>query len=321
MRPGPGAAPRLSVVLATDTYETIRPVLTALERQRFTNQIEPVIVLPATARAGIRRAELTAFAPARVVAVDSILPLAAARAAGVRAASAPIVFIGETHTYAESGWDEALLAAFKERWSAIVPAIGNANPDGAASWAAYLSDYGTWGSHRPAGEMSDPLTYNTAYRRSVLLALGTELADALDAGNEALWPRLRALGYRAAFAPDARILHLNVGTFGSLLDEKFCAGLVIGMRRAAHWPWPRRILYLVASPLIPVVLLARVARGARRSIPPRLPFGTIPAMTLGAVAKTLGEVLGYAGVRLPSIEARLADIEVRKAQYAGRRAS
>ena len=36
---------RLSIVLATDTYETIRPVLSALSRQACARKIEPIIVL------------------------------------------------------------------------------------------------------------------------------------------------------------------------------------------------------------------------------------------------------------------------------------
>jgi len=315
-----GAAPLLSVVLATDTYETIRPVLSALARQRFAHQIEPVIVLPAGAEHTVRREELSAFPSLRVVVVDAVVPLSAPRAAGVRAASAPIVFIGETHSYPQAGWAEALLAAFEQPWTAVVPAISNANPTGMASRASYLFDYGIYHKNRTAGEMADPLTYNTAFRRGALMAVGPQLACALDPSHEALWPKLRAEGHRAAFAPDARILHLNVGSVGSLVLEKFCAGAVLGMCRAARWKWHRRLAYLLASPLIPAVLLVRVVRDSRGSRPRALTVGTLPALMLAAVAKALGEAFGYAGVTLPSFEARLSDIEIHKVRYAGRQA-
>ena len=111
--------PRLSVVLATDAYDTIRPVLSALRQQRAAEEIEPVIVLPASAEGGIRREDLDRFRHVRIVALDVVDRLAPARAAGVRAASAPIVFIGETHTYPQAGWADALLAAFEEPWTAV----------------------------------------------------------------------------------------------------------------------------------------------------------------------------------------------------------
>jgi hypothetical protein len=276
-----------------------------------------VIVLPAAAQAGMPREELAAFAHAQVVPVDSVERLATARTAGIRAASAPIVFVGETHTYPDDGWAEALLAPFDEQWTAVVPAIGNANPATAASCAAYLFDYARWGPSRSAGEMSDPLVYNTAYRRPALLALGDRLPDALEPHREVMWPLLWASGHRALFAPAARIAHVNVGRLGWLLQEKFCSGVVLGMRRSDRWPVWRRLLYLLGSPLIPIVLLARVARDARPPVPAKLPAGTLPTLVLCALAKTLGEVVGYLGIVLPARAAQLTRMEIHKARYSG----
>ena len=91
----------------------------------------------------------------------------------------------------------------------------------------------------------------------------TALRAAFDPSEETLWPLLWAQGHRAAFASDARILHLNVGRFSTLIHEKFCVGVVLGTRRSARWSPLRRLLYFVGSPLIPLVLFVRVLRGAR----------------------------------------------------------
>ena len=310
--------PLLSVVLATDVYETIRPVIAALRRQDSPHTIEPVIVLPGGAAASVRAEELTPFAGAQIVPIDVPFQLASARAAGVRAATAPVVFIGETHTYPQPGWAESLLAAFGDAFAAVVPGIDNANPNGPVSWAAYLFDYGPWGSSRAPGEMRDPLMYNTAYRRSILLALEGDLSRVLDPSEEEMWPQLHAAGHRAIFAPAARILHLNVGHARAFLVEKFCAGAAIGMRRAARWPWQRRLIYIVASPLIPVVLFARVLPAARRVGLAKLPAATIPALVVAGIAKAAGELVGYLGIKAPALDARLQEIEVNKVRYAGR---
>jgi hypothetical protein len=309
-------APLLSVVLATDAYDTIRPVLLALRQQRQAGRIEPVVVLPAAARDGIRRDELVGFAGTQIVVVDEVNPLAPARAAGVLAASAPIVFIGETHTYVQDGWADALLARFDGPWTAVVPAIDNANPHTPASCAAYLFDYARWGPRRSAGEISDPLVHNTAYRRPALLALGAALPTALDHRQEMMWPLLWAAGHRALFAPDARIVHMNVDRVRWLIEEKFCSGVAFGLRRAARWTWRRRLAYVLASPLIPIVLLGRVVRDARPASPMPMPARTVPALVLCAVAKTLGEVVSYLGIKLPASDRRVVDIEIHKAQYA-----
>jgi hypothetical protein len=307
---------RLSVVLATDKYETIRPVLSALRRQASAREIEPIIVLLGGDATTVPLEDLSAFPHAKVV--RSVNHLPEARAAGVRAASAPIVFIGETHTYPESGWAEALLTAFDGPWAAVIPAIGNANPARAASWASYLFDYGTWGPNRHSGEIADPLIYNTAYRREVLLSLDDGLPAELDPSEESLWPLLMSRGHRSAFASDARILHLNVGTFKTLIREKFCVGVVLGTHRSSRWSHLYRLLYFVASPLIPIVLFGRVLRGARHWPSDSFPTSAILGVLIAALAKTAGEIVGYAGVKLPAAAARLQDIEVHKVQYAGR---
>ena len=72
--------------------------------------------------------------------------------------------------------------------AAVVPAIANANPKTALSWASYLTDYGVWGPGRESGQLEHTLKYNGAYRRDVLLELGDRLDELLDANNEELWP-------------------------------------------------------------------------------------------------------------------------------------
>jgi hypothetical protein len=210
--------PRLSVVLATDSHETIRPVLSALRRQACAREIEPIIVLLGGGATTVRLGDLSAFPHAKVV--RSVNNLPEARAAGVRAASAPIVFIGETHTYPQPGWAEALLTAFNGPWAAVVPAIGNANPTGAASWASYLFDYGTWGPNRHSGEIADPLIHTTAYQRECCCPSAT-VFRLLDPARR-LWPLLMSWDIGPARVR-CRILHLNVGHSG-LDPRKFCVG-------------------------------------------------------------------------------------------------
>jgi hypothetical protein len=313
----PEGGARLSVVLATDTYETIRPVVDRLRRQAIARDLEVVLAGPRTLRQEVERVASGEFAAVQVVDTGSATPLPAARAEGVRRASAPIVFIGETHTYPHPGWAEALLRAFEQPWAAVVPAVDNANPRGAVSWAAYLSDYGKWGYDRPAGEIQDPLLYNTAYRRAVLCDLRDGLERALDFNTESLWPTLRACGHRAWFEPAARIDHLNVGRPGPFFTEKLAAGLLVGASRARRWPWHRRLLYLLAAPAIACVLTMRPLADARRiARTQRLPRGTRVWIAAGALCKAAGEAIGYAIGAPWFAEARMAEIELHKVRYA-----
>ena len=181
---GDPSAARMSVVLATDSYQTIRPVIKHLGLQTVRNQLEIVIVGPAGVSQDLDHSDLQGFAAVRVVLVASLRPLGAARAAGVRAARAPLIFIGETHTYAHSECAETLIKAHAGPWAAVVPGFGNANPVGALSWSLFLLDYGLWLHILPARETVMAPTHNVAYKRQALLDLGSDLDSALTHGDQ-----------------------------------------------------------------------------------------------------------------------------------------
>jgi hypothetical protein len=313
------ATPALSVVLATDRFATVRPVIAALGRQAAPERIELVLVAPPHGLDDVDLRQVAPFGGVTRVEVPGPLDLAAARAAGVRAAAAPLVFIGETHTYVRPAWMEALLRAFDGGWAVVVPEIGNANPTGPVSWASYLSDYANWGPGRRAGEIHDPLVYNTAYRRDVLLALGDRLAEALEPLAELLRTMLVERGYRVWFEPAAKIDHLNVARFVDMLRENFFEGLLVADSRARRWSWRRRLAYFLASPLVPVVLVWRVMGLWRRTdVAVGLPSGTLPLIVVAAVVKGVGEALGCL-VGAPRMAVTgMHEIEVHKVRFAGR---
>jgi hypothetical protein len=76
--------PRLSVILATDRYATIRNVVARLTAQTVLDEIELVIVAPPGAMVDLDAPSVHGFAAVRLVETDTVLPLAPARAAGVR---------------------------------------------------------------------------------------------------------------------------------------------------------------------------------------------------------------------------------------------
>src|SRR5262245_1426121 len=114
---GTGRPAGMSVVLPTDTYETIRTVIQHLSRQTVRDQLEILIVTPRSESLGLVPSELEGFAGVHIIPVDSLRPLGAARAAGVRAARAPLVFIGETHSYAHPRCAEVLIQAHAGPWA------------------------------------------------------------------------------------------------------------------------------------------------------------------------------------------------------------
>jgi Glycosyl transferase family 2 len=304
----------LSVVLATDTYERGRKVIDTLARQTITDRIELILVTTSadevrTAAAGL------GFHSVKVVPANSIVPLSAARAIGVRAASAPYVFIAETHAYPDPDTAEKLVELLSREWSLVVPGFRNANPRNGISWSGFLSDYGAWSRVLPAGETQRAPAHDTAFRRSVLMEFGDRLEQALSFGDE-LYVGMHARGHRAWFEPTAGIQHVNIDRIGHWVRERYLSGVLIGGNRSSKWTWSRRLLYVCASPLIPFVVLSRVQRGVREvSRREHLPVGTIPAIVGGIILKVAGEVRGYLLGAKHEHETGMTAFEVRKLAF------
>src|SRR5450755_4117416 len=137
--------PVLSAILPTDSYETIRLVVEKLRRQTIAERIEFIVVATSSdAVAEVSRHE-SDFAAVRIVETRSLSPLAVPRVAGIRAARAPLIFVGETHSFLHSNAAEKLVAVMAdEKWAAAVPGFENANPNSLWSWSAFLAAYGRW---------------------------------------------------------------------------------------------------------------------------------------------------------------------------------
>jgi hypothetical protein len=305
----------MSVVLVTDHYRTIRRVMDRLREQTVRDQLEVVIVAPAGEQLGLDPLALEGFAGVRIVEVERINPMSSARAAGVRAATAPVVFIGETHSFPRAGFAEALMAAHAEPWDAVVPGLANANPESVFSWASFLMDYGRWHEALPPGEIPGGPTWNVAYKRSVLLDMGDRLDSALSHGDE-LAVALRARGHRAYFEPAAKIDHANISKPIWWFEQRFLSGLLVAASRRVRWSRSKRLLYICASPIIPFVILSRLARPFKYLARARiLPAATAPLLVAGAIARTAGEVVGYAWGQGSRAQDRMDEYELHKLKF------
>lgn len=315
--PASGRLPRLSVILATDTFETVRAVIQRLRRQTLCQDIELVLVAPSAAAVDTALAYREDFATIRIIETQ-FKDISTARAVGIRAATAPLVYIAETHSYARPDLAEVLIPALSNSWAAVTPAIGNANPKGALSWAALLSDYGQWAEGLPAGEIYAPPPHNAVYRRDVLLELGDRLEPALGLSDEL--PRwMHAHGHRTYFEPATQIDHVNVTRPKDWVCERFVSGWVIASNRAKRWSLARRLVYVGGSVLIPVVLMWRVRPGVWKNVRSRhLPLATIPAIIAAAILKAGGEFCGYVGGAANYAAHQMQEYEVHKLAYLAR---
>jgi hypothetical protein len=289
------AAPALSVIMVTpDRFDRLRHTLERLREQSAAGELEIVVVAPSAATAEVDARALAGFAGHRVVETGPTTSSAVRRAAGVRAASAPVIAFTEDHCLPQPGWARAMIDAHEAGWAAVGPAFLNGNPEFLTSWVNLLIEYGPWVSPVEAGPRDHIPPHNSSYKRDLLLAYGERLEGLLEAETVLQWD-LRERGHELYLEPAARTRHYNISLPGATLPLRLAVGRMFGAARARDWPLARRAAYVAASPLIPFVRFVRLAPVARRCGGERRIFpAVLPALLAGLLLDGLGELMGYA---------------------------
>lgn len=287
--------PSMSLIaITTGPYSILRRLITHLRAQTIQHRLEVVIAAPSRSVLGLEESELTGFHGFQIVETGTLVSNPSARAAAIRAASAPFVALTEEHSFPEPRWAEALLAAHGEGYQVVGPAILNANPGTRLSWANLLAEYGHWLEREEDDQIDHLPGHNSSYRRDILLAYGDELEDLLIAESVLHWD-LRRRGHRLCLEPKARTRHLNVSRWSKTVPLRLSVGRSFAAARARRWGISRRFLYAMAGPLIPLVRFSRVLHDLRRvRSNQRVPHG-VGIVLLGVlVLDGLGELIGYA---------------------------
>jgi hypothetical protein len=289
-------------------------LLRALGRQTIRSRIEIVLLVPS--RASLDQAAqnaLSAFGALRVVETGPMTSLPAARAAGVRAASAPIVVLTEDHCFPAPEWAEAMVRAHAGPWAAVGPVFEPPVPGDARARAACLMQYASWTHPARTGEVADLPGHNSSYKRDVLLAYGDRLPAMLVAESVLHWD-LRRQGHRLWLEDGARVRHVYMTRRLPSFDESFYIARTFAGRRASRWSVPRRAAFALASPLVPVVRFARIVPraldlGWGRALPRIVP-ALVPLLVVSAVGELIGCVFGVG-----TAEGRGVDLDTRRHRF------
>ena len=300
----------LSYVVPCDAWTTIERVAAALGAQTIAAEVELVLVGPSASALRPPAGVVPQLVGVTIVEAP-LLPMAAARLAGLRAARAPTVVFGETHTYPAPTWAEELVRAMGRGAAAVAPRIVHAGPVGALSWAALAMDYGRW-SQPGHGEIEIAPSYNAAWLRDTLLHEGgDELGILLTPGRE-LSDLLRRRGHRLERCAGAEVAHLNINRPWHWLAERYTGGRLVAAARSRSWSRLRRALYVVSSPLMAVVVVRRTLATVRGL--PR-PAAGLAALAVGATAWAAGGAVGYVAGTSYAAEGTMLEYELHKSRY------
>lgn len=306
--------PQMSVVVVTrGSFAVLRRTVRALAAQTIAADLELLIVAPAEAALSDHRPqELDAFARVRILGVGPFESADRASAHGLLAASAPVVAVCEDHAFPEPTWAEELLRAHDGPWTVVGGRLLNGNPDSTMSWMNAL------GVHVPEllnahGEWHTPITsHNASYKQAALAAYGDRLASFLGRDGGLQRDLLRQ-GHRIFLTAHARYRHLQPSRLWPQVVFMFHYSRSYAAIRVNQQGWgrARRLLYVVAGPLLPVVGVARRLGPARHF--GQLP-GVLPGLILVLVVGAAGEIAGYARGAGSSL-VRMTDLEVERTRF------
>lgn len=214
------------------------------------------------------------------------------RARGLAAARGEIVALIEDHARPREDWCASIVRAHERDAAGVGGAIEN-GLDSPLSWAVYFSDFAAYQNPVPDGETWMISDANSSYKRAALEETREIWQEAFNqvAVNQALLAR----GRKLAISSDIVVYQQRAGLrlFSALL-ERFIWGRHFGASRTQWVPAWRRLVYLVLSPLLPAVLLARMARITRTRRRNWKPFlRALPLTALLTCAWSLGEAAGY----------------------------
>jgi hypothetical protein len=178
------------------------------------------------------------------------------RARGIAAAQGEIVALIEDHGTAAEDWGAQLVASHRTAAAAVGGSIEN-GIDRSLNWAVYFCDFLRYQRPLPEGESLIASDANVSYERSALAAIEPVWKEVFH--EHSVNAALRARGERVVLSSTAIVYQNRLGlTLGPALRERFVWGRSYAATRAGLSNGSRRIFWAVFSPVLPLLMLARM---------------------------------------------------------------
>jgi hypothetical protein len=287
--------PKLSIVIASVLgQQSLVDCVNSFVCQADADTIE-VIVATSASDQGIEAVERLAesFPCVRVLRVATRASIPELRAIGFLSARGDILAMTEDHCVADVEWVAHVIHAHESEHVAIGGAVENGATTRTIDWAVYFCEYGRYMLPIAAGSTDDLPGPNVSYKRRAF----EQFQDLLSPATwDPVWHwRLRERGMSLIADPTLVVYHCKHFTFGGFVRERYHYSRSFAGRRVAGVPFRRRAAFLVGSPLLPPVVLARVTRRVWAKGRCRSEFlRALPFIAVFSLVWAVGEFIGYA---------------------------
>lgn len=204
-----------------------------------------------------------------------------------------IILLTKDHCAPDSNWVHAHVAAQREHGRGAVGGVMRPSQEtGALGWAVFFLDFFRYVEPRTAGPADALTVCNVSYRKSQLDAVRPiwETIFHETAVNRALRERFGPLWLesRAAVTMGRRV------AFRDIARERYAFGRSFGATRLEYSSGLQRIVFILLSPMVPLVVMGRMLAVVMRN--PRYLAAfckSLAYLVILLCGWTLGEWLGY----------------------------
>ncbi len=229
-------------------------------------------------------------------------------------AEGDVILLTEDHCIPRADWVRTMVAA-QRPGRAVVGGRVEVRPGASATdWAFYFVDFFRYAAPVQEGPSPTLTVCNVSYKKAEL----EQVRDVWEtyfhetAINDTLRQRFGDLW----LVPDSEVSMRRNVTFADAIYERYAFGRLFGCTRIGFCSPGRRLYYAVFAPLLPVILMGRMASKALRS--PRLARSFLRALfplTTMVLWWSWGEWLGYVTGKHPG--SLVVAPELRAARRAG----
>jgi glycosyltransferase involved in cell wall biosynthesis len=210
---------------------------------------------------------------------------------GVEGASGEIIAVIEEHCLAAPDWLQRAVEGFAGGEFGVVggPVVDHAYPR-LRDWAVYFIEYNNYLPPWRKGEPHDLGSANIAYSRLLLLKYRAFLTGGY--WEAALHPKLWAEGVKFRPLPEMQVHHRGPFNYGYYLQQRFWFSRAFSGAR--QMPLAKKFAYFVASPVVPILLLGRMAaRVFGLGCHPGKFVQSLPLLVPALYVYVAGEFMGY----------------------------
>jgi hypothetical protein len=214
------------------------------------------------------------------------------RTHGLKTATGEVIALLEDYARPDPDWSAKIVAAHRRPWAAVGGAIEN-GIDRPLNWAVYFCDFGKYQNPLPPGPTPFASDINIAYKRAALEGIRPIWSESYrePVVNGALIDR----GEGLVLDPKIVVRHYRSDLdFSFALRERFIWGRSYAFARSLMISDAQRYLYAALTPVLPALLLARMARTAwtrGRHFPAFL--RALPHLLPLLMCWSAGEMIGY----------------------------